>query len=191
MKTLTLRTLSALGMTLAATPVFAAEEGPFFSLRNAELVVGIAFIVFIGALIYFGVPKIIGKMLDDRAQGIKNNLDEARLLREEAQALLQSYEAKAREVTAQSARIVEGARAEAQSAAVQAKADLAKAIERKLVAASEQIESAVKAAEAAVRDRAISVSVAVAADLLKSQMTAEQAAASIDASIAQVGARLH
>ena len=186
-----MKKLLTLGLMLAATPALAAEEGPFFSLRNAEFVIGVAFIAFIGALIYFGVPKMIGRMLDDRAQGIKNSLDEARLLREEAQALLVSYEAKAREVTAQSARIVEGAKAEAEMAAAQAHSDLQKSIARKLAAAEEQIESAVKSAEAAVRDRAISVSVAVAADLLKRQMTAEQAAASVDASIDQVAARLH
>jgi F-type H+-transporting ATPase subunit b len=185
-----MKKLLTLPLMLAATPVFAAE-GPFFSLRNAEFVVTLAFLIFVGALIYFGVPGIIGRLLDDRANGIKNNLDEARLLREEAQALLVSYEAKAREVTAQSARIVEGAKAEAQAAADQAKADLAKSIARKLAAAEEQIESTVKAAEAAVRDRAVTVSVLVAAEVLKSQMTADQAAASIDASIAQVAARLH
>ena len=185
-----MKKLIALSMILAASPVLAAE-GPFFSLRNADFVVSLAFIVFVGALIYFGVPGMIGRMLDDRANDIKNSLDEARLLREEAQALLASYEAKAREVTAQSARIVETARAEAQAAAELAKADLAKAIARKLVAAEEQIESTVKAAEAAVRDRAVSVSVAVAAEVLKSQMTADQAAASVDASIAQVAARIH
>ncbi|NBZ86564.1 F0F1 ATP synthase subunit B family protein [Stagnihabitans tardus] len=185
-----MKKLLSLSLILAASPVLAAE-GPFFSLRNADFVVSLAFIVFVGALIYFGVPGMIGRMLDDRANGIKNSLDEARLLREEAQALLASYEAKAREVTAQSARIVEGAKAEAQAAAELAKADLAKAITRKLAAAEEQIESTVKAAEAAVRDRAVSVSVAVAAEVLKSQMTAEQAAASVDASIAQVAARIH
>jgi F-type H+-transporting ATPase subunit b len=42
-----------------------------------------------------------------------------------------------------------------------------------------------------VRDQAISVSVAVAADVLKRQMTAAQANASIDASIEQVAAKLH
>jgi F-type H+-transporting ATPase subunit b len=130
-------------------------------------------------------------MLDDRATGIKNTLDEARLLREEAKALLASYEAKQREVIAQSARIVATAKTEAQAAANQAKLDLQASIARRLLAAEEQLDSSVKAAERAVRDQAISVSVAVAADVLKRQMTADQAAAAIDSSIAQVAAKLH
>lgn len=183
--------LTSAALILIAAPALAAEEGPFFSLRNAEFVVGIAFVVFVGVLIYMGIPKRIGAMLDDRATGIKNELDEARLLRDEARALLTSYEAKQREVAEQSARIVATAKSEAEAAAVQAKADLHASIARRLAAAEEQIESSVKAAERAVRDQAISVSVAVAADVLKRQMTADQAAAAIDASIAQVAAKLH
>ncbi len=191
MKTFMHKLMTSVALTLIAAPAFAAEEGPFFSLRNNEFVVGVAFIAFIGLLIYMGVPKKVGGMLDDRATGIKNALDEARLLREEAKALLASYEAKQREVIEQSARIVATAKSEAEAAAVQAKADLQASIARRLAAAEEQLESSVKAAERAVRDQAISVSVAVAADVLKRQMTADQAAAAIDSSIAQVAAKLH
>lgn len=183
--------IAAFTLALIAAPAFAAEEGPFFSLRNAEFVVGIAFIVFIGVLIYLGVPARIGAMLDARAEAIKSDLNEARLLREEAKKLLASYEARQKEVLAQSARIVATAKEEAQAAANQARADLQGSIARRMAAAGEQIESAVKAAELAVRNQAISVSVAVAADVLKRQMTADQAAASIDASIKQVAAKLH
>lgn len=183
--------IAAFTLALIAAPAFAAEEGPFFSLRNAEFVVGIAFIVFIGALIYLGVPARIGAMLDARAEAIKSDLNEARVLREEAKKLLASYEARQKEVLAQSARIVATAKEEAQAAANQARADLQGSIARRMAAAGEQIESAVKAAELAVRNQAISVSVAVAADVLKRQMTADQAAASIDASIKQVAAKLH
>lgn len=183
--------LTAIAMILTAAPAFAAEGEAFFSLRNNQFVVGVAFLIFVGVVVYMGVPNKIGTMLDDRAQMIKNNLDEARLLREEAKSLLASYEAKQREVIAQSARIVETAKTEAQAAANQAKIDLQASIARRMVAAEEQIESTVKSAERAVRDQAIAVSVAVAGDVLARQMTADQAAAAIDASIAQVAAKLH
>ena len=182
--------LTSASMILVAAPAFAAG-GPFFSLRNTDFVVGVAFIAFIGLLVYMGIPKKIGGMLDARAAGIKTDLDEARQLRDEARALLETYEAKQREVAEQSARIVANAKQEAEAAAAQAKVDLKASIARRMTAAAEQIESSVKAAERAVRDQAISVSVAVAADVLKRQMTAAQANAAIDASIEQVAAKLH
>ena len=178
-------------LMMAASPALASEEGPFFSLHNAEFIVTLAFIVFVGLLIYLKVPGRITRLLDDRAQMIRNDLDEARLLKDEARALLASYEAKQTEMQAQSARIVATAKEEAQAAGVQAKLDLEGAITRRLAAAEEQIESAVKAAERAVRDQAVSVSIAVAGEILARQMTAEGAKASIDAAIAQVAAKLH
>ena len=91
--------------TVTAAPAFAATC-PFISLHNTNFVVLIAFLVFIGVLVYFKVPGMIGGMLDKRAEGIKSELAEARALRDEAQVLLASYEQKQRDVQAQADRIV-------------------------------------------------------------------------------------
>ncbi len=179
-----------IALTLAASPAVAAT-GPFVSLRNTDFVVLIAFIVFVGILIYFKVPGKIGSMLDARAAGIKAELDEARALRDEAKALLASYDRKHKEVKEQSDRIVASAREEAMAAAAQAKADLKVSIARRLAAAEDQIDSAVKSAEREVRDRAVSVAIGAATEILAKQMTAEGSAASIDAAIDQVAAKLH
>jgi len=56
--------------------------------------VAIGFILFILMLIYFKVPGKITKILDNRAEKIKNELDEARKLREEAQAILADFQKK-------------------------------------------------------------------------------------------------
>lgn len=175
---------------LAATPAMAAD-GPFFSLRNTNFVVLLAFLVFIGIVIYAKAPAKVGGMLDARANQIRADLDEAKALREEARALLASYEKKQKDVQEQSARIVASAREEALAAAAQAKADLQVSIARRLAAAEEQIGAAEAAALREVRERAIAVAVAAAGEVLGKQMTAEGAAASIDAAIEQVGAKLH
>lgn len=180
----------SLALVLAAQPALAAE-GPFISLNNTEFVVLIAFIIFIGALVYFGVPGKVTGILDARAVQIKADLEEARNLREEAKTILASYERKQREVQEQSDRIVAGAREEAMAAAKQAKADLKTAIARRLAAAQDQIASAEASALRQVKERAVSVAIAVAGDVLAKQMTAETASLSIDDAIGQVEARLH
>ena len=97
-------------LALSATPAFAEGEAePFFTLQNAEFVVTVAFIAFVGLVIYLGVPKLVGRMLDDRATLIRNQLDEARLLREEAKAVLASYDKKMKDVQEQSQRIIAAA----------------------------------------------------------------------------------
>jgi len=177
-------------LALSASPAFAAS-GPFFSLRNTDFVVLLAFIVFVGVLIYFKVPGKVSGMLDARATAIRSELEEARALREEAKALLASYERKQKEVKDQTDRIVAGAKAEAEAAAAQAQADLAVSIKRKMAAAEEQIAAAEAAALTAVREQAISVAVAVAGEVLSKQMTEQTTAASIDEAIKQVEAKLH
>ena len=57
----------------------------------------IALFIFLGVVIYLKVPGMIAKALDERAAKIRNELDEAQRLREEAQQLLAEYpEASAR-----------------------------------------------------------------------------------------------
>ncbi len=179
-----------IALILAAGPAMAAT-GPFISLNNTNFVVLIAFLVFVGVLVYMGVPGKLTGMLDARAVQIKADLEEARNLREEAKTILASYERKQREVQEQSDRIVAGAREEAMVAAKQAKADLKTAIARRLAAAQDQIASAEASALRQVKERAVSVAVAVAGDVLAKQMTAETAALSIDDAISQVELRLH
>jgi len=176
--------------TLMASPVLAAG-GPFFSLYNTNFVVTVAFVCFVSIVLYLGVPKMLAKMLDARADGIRAELEEAKSLREEAKALLASYEKKQTEVQAQADRILEAARVEAAAAAEQAKADIVTSVARRLVAAEEQSASAEAAAVKEVRDQAIIVAVGAARDIIASQMSAANGNSLIDDAIEQVGAKLH
>jgi F-type H+-transporting ATPase subunit b len=176
---------------LAAGPALAAGDKPFLSLGNTDFVVLIAFLVFIGILLYFRVPALIGGLLDKRAETIRAELAEARSLREEAQSLLASYERKQKEVQAQADRIVETAREEATRAAAAAKEEIRVSVARRIAAAEEQIASAEAAALREVRDRAVGIAVAAAQDLIAGQMTAAKGNRLIDDAISVVEAKLH
>ena len=184
------RIMTIAAASLFASPAFAAS-GPFFSLKNTDFVVTIGFLVFIGVLLYFKVPTLILGMLDKRAEGIKSELNEAKALREEAQALLASYERRQREVQEQADRIIAHAKEEAVLAGEQARAELERSIARRLAAAEDQIASAQASAVREVRDRAIAVAIKAARDVVAKQMTAKDAAKSIDDAIAEVGQKLH
>ena len=185
------RLMTLAAMTLMASPAFAAGDKPFFSLANTDFVVTIGFLVFIGVLVYFKVPPLLAGMLDKRAEGIQAELDEAKALREEAQALLASYERKQREVQEQADRIIAHAKEEAALAGEQAQAALEKSIERRMAAAEDQIAAAEASAVKEVRDRAIAVAIKAARDVVAKQMTAKDAAKTIDDAIAEVGQKLH
>jgi F-type H+-transporting ATPase subunit b len=160
-------------------------------LYNTDIVVAIGFIIFIALLVYLKVPGMLAKMLDDRAAKIEDDIAEARTLREEAQQVLASYERKQKEVEDLTANIVAKAREDAEANAVQAKADLEVAIERRIQAAKDQIASAESAAVKAVKDQAVAVAVAAASDVIRSKMDAGKSGALIDQSIETVTAKLH
>ena len=176
---------------MAAAPAFAAGDAGWTDLSNTNMVVTLAFLLFVTFLGYMGVHKMLGAQLDKRAVGIKSELDEARALREEAQTILATYERKQKEVAQQAERIVAHAKDEAANAAVAAKADLQASIARRLAAAEDQIVSAQTAAVKEVRDSAVQVAVAAARDVIAKQMTATDDNSLIDDAIKTVEAKLH
>lgn len=186
-----IRLASVVVATLAPAAALAAGDYPFFSLYNTDLIVAIAFVLFVGILVYFKVPTIILGLLDKRADDIRADLDAARALREEAQTLLASYESQSQEIQAQADRIVVKAREEAQAAADQAKRDIEDSVARRIQAAQDQIASAEQAALRNVRNRAASVAIAAAGDVIAKQMNEAESAQLIESGIAEVAERLH
>ncbi|MEM8790378.1 MAG: ATP F0F1 synthase subunit B [Pseudomonadota bacterium] len=159
--------------------------------QNSDFVVGISFTAFFALLAYLGVHKFLGKKLDERAEGIRGELDEARRLREEAQEIFASFERKQKEVEEQAGEIVANAEREAKEAAARAEAEIAASVELRVKRAQDQIESAEASAVKEVKDRAVQVAVTAAAEVLKENLSAEKAAGLIDSSIAEVGKRLN
>lgn len=184
-----------LAAIVAAAPVYAASKNPFsgdfYSLSNTDFIVAVSFLLFVGVLFYFKVPALLGGLLDKRAEGIQSELNEAKALRDEAQALLASYERKHAEVQEQADRIVAQAKESAEESAAQAKVDLEKSIERRLQAAQDQIASAEAGAVKQVRDEAARVAVAAAGEVIAKEMSASKSDDLIDEAIKTVQAKLH
>src|SRR5260370_8317380 len=63
-------------------------------LRDPEFWVGIGTLIFLGIVVWKRVPALIASSLDARAAAIAKELEEARRLRAEAEALLAEYQPK-------------------------------------------------------------------------------------------------
>ena len=61
---------------------------------EAEFWVAAAFVIFLGVLGYLGAHKLLLSSIDERRERIKSELDEARRLKSEAEALLAQYKRK-------------------------------------------------------------------------------------------------
>src|SRR6266487_773634 len=86
---------------------------------EAEFWVAVAFVIFVGVLGYVQAHKRLVKSIDDRRERIKAELDEARRLKAEAEALLATYRRKQQEAEREAETIVASAKAEAAVAAAE------------------------------------------------------------------------
>lgn len=126
----------------------------------------LAFLVFFGVLVYMKVPGMLIAALDKRADKIRADLDEARRLREEAQALLREYELKRGEAEAEAQAIVGQAKREAEVLGEEARARIEDYVARRTRAVESRIAQAEQQAVAEVRSRAIDVATAAAGRIL-------------------------
>ena len=133
---------------------------------DAEFWVAVAFVAFLGVLIYFGVHEMMVKYIDQRRDRIKAELDEALRLKEEAQALLAQYQRKQREAEQEAAAIIAGAMAEAERMMVEAKAKMEEFIARRGKMAETKIAQAEAQALADVRAAAAEAAVSAAEKIL-------------------------
>ena len=135
-------------------------------LKESETWVAIGLLVLIGVFLYLRVPRMVTKMLDDRAGMIAKELAEAKRLREEAQAVLAGYVQKAAHAEMEVARIVSDAKEEAERFAKETRAQLRLQIERRAQIAKDKIEQAEKAALEEIRVLAADKAIAAAEKLI-------------------------
>ena len=161
------------------------------ALNNPETWVAIAFVIFVGLLGYLGVHRQITKALDNRAERIKSELDEARRLKDEAMALLREYQRKREAAEGEAQSIVTEARAEAGRMAVDAKAKAEEFVARRTKMAEQKIAQAEAQAVADVRAAAADAAVAAAERILTQQAKGEVAAELIAKGVEDVRKKLN
>ena len=152
--------------------------------------VAVAFVIFAAFMLWKVSDKITGA-LDDRSVGIKKELDDAAALREEAQALLASYQRKQRDALAEADDIVAQAKVEAERLAAEAEVALEAEIKRRTDMALEKITQAEAQAVQQVRNTAIDVAIKAAGSLIKDNIDEAKAANLINQSIGDIEGKLH
>jgi len=160
-------------------------------LEDAETWVAIGFVIFVGILIYVGVPKLIASSLDARAKRVRDELDEARRLKDEAQKLLTEYLGKQKQAESEAAAIIAGAKAEAERVAAEAKAKMEEFVARRTKMAETKIAQAEAQAAADVRAAAAEAAVAAAEKILRQETKGELASRLIARGIDDVGKKLN
>ena len=162
-----------------------------YLLQDTSFWTAVGLVTFFILIWRFGAFKSLGKSLDDRAEAIRTELDEARRLREEAQELLASYKRKQAEAAEEADKIKRQAKADADYMREEAQKEIAERVERRTALAEARIAQAEAAAAKEVKSLAADLAVEAAKELLSSKMTKTQRNALVKADISSVGDRLN
>ena len=152
--------------------------------------VGLAFLLVV-AMTFKKISRAMTAMLDTRAAKIRTQIEEARKLREDAQALLAEYQRKQRDAMAEAETIISAAKTEAARLKVQAEKDLEHALARRKEQALERIAQSEAQAIAQVRNTAVDVALAAAEKLIQSSLDPAKKQALADKAITELPGRLN
>lgn len=156
---------------------------------NAGGWVAIAMLVVFAVMIWKKVPAAIAKALDGRIATIRSQLDEAKSLREEAEALRAEYEKKAKAADQEAAAMIERAKVEAEAIVVRADADAAAMIERRTRMAEDKIAAEERAAIDGLRSAAATAAAKAAETLIVAHHGPDADAKLVSETIAEMPGR--
>ena len=150
---------------------------------DATFFVALSFVLFVFFVIWVGLPSTIIKSLDERSEKIKNELDEARALHEEAQKLLANEKRKLEKCDSDVKEILK--KASDQAALITEKSNilLQEEIKRKQNQADIKIDQAKDDAIREVKAKAAELSLIIAKEYLKENIDDKISSELIDKSI--------
>ena len=133
---------------------------------QAEFWVAVAFVLLMAVFGWFGIHRTILTALDHRSVRIKQELDDARRLRDEAAALLADYKKRHAAAEREAQDIITSAKEEAERIAAEAKTKMEDFVARRTKSAEGKIAMAEAQAIADVRAAAADAAVNAAASVL-------------------------
>ncbi|MEO1731497.1 MAG: hypothetical protein AAFR64_12245 [Pseudomonadota bacterium] len=144
----------------------ASEDAPTVLFLDEYGWVALAMAVLIGIFVFAKVPSMLMSGLDDKIAEIKQQLEEAKTLRAEAEAIRDEYAAKIASAEKDAEAMMEGAKAEADAILAKAEADSEKMVERRQRMAEDKIAAAEREALDAVRARAVEAAAVASRSLI-------------------------
>lgn len=164
-----------------------ARDLPFWEMPEVWLAV--AFFLFVGALAKPAWKRITGG-LDARAAQIESELEEARKLREEAQAALAAYQRKQRDAAKEAEAIIAHAEEEAKRIASRAETSLAETLRRHQQLTEERIALAQARAVDEVKAEAVEIALAATRRLLEQHLDDARRDVLVDKAVAELPGKI-
>ena len=165
---------------------YAAGSKKIISLDNTDFVVLISFLIFVGVLVYFKVPSIVGAFLDKRSNDIHNEIEKAGEILEEAKKILSSIEADHIRTSETIGQMVQTAKSRAGDEEEKAKKNIEELMKNKLISAEGQVMSNERKILEEIEGRAIDLSIEKVRMKLSKSLSSSDYDNQFDASIQSI-----
>lgn len=147
----------------------------------------VGLLIFLGGVWYLGIFGKIGEALDAKGQSVRDELAEARRLREEARSLRDDYARRREEAEVEAREMVEAARREAEAIREEAERKTADDVTRRTAMAEARIARAEADAVREVKARAVDLALAATTSIVRDKGAGDD----FDATLDQVRGRLN
>ena len=137
---------------------------------DATFWVMISFFAFLGLLVYFKVPQKIKAYLDENISSIKNQIDEADKLKEDAKNILTEHEKKISNSKAEVKQMISKANEEAEKNVVKTNQDFNNLMETRKKNAEERIKQLKNQAIKDIKNASVEIAIASVEKLIKNSL---------------------
>lgn len=158
---------------------------------SAEFWVAVSFLILMGIFGWMGVHRTIIQALDKRSGRIKDELADARRLKDEAAKLVEEYRSRRAAAEREAQDIIANAKADAERVAAETKAKMEDFVARRTKSAETKIALAEAQALADVRAAAADAAVAAAAQIMSQTVKGSVADDLLTKGITEVRAKLN
>ena len=159
-------------------------------LATAEFWVAVGFVLLVAGIARPAWRAVTGA-LDARGERIRQTLDEARTLHEDAQHLLAEYQRKQRDAAREAEQMIEQARIEAERLRKEATETLERTLEHRKALAQEKIAQAEADALREVRNAAVDIAIAATARVIGERLGQDRAEALVDEAVRELPRHLN
>tara|TARA_Y100001970_G_scaffold280660_1_gene389985 strand:- start:1399 stop:1896 length:498 start_codon:yes stop_codon:yes gene_type:complete len=137
---------------------------------DATFWVAVSFIIFVGIIIYLKVPQKVDKSLNESIKKIKEDLDNAERLKDEAKNILSEYDLKLSESKNEIKNLIQNAKNQSEKNIIKTNEEFHNLVENRKKAAEEKIKQMKNQAIKDVRNSSVEIAIMSAQKIIKNSI---------------------
>ena len=137
---------------------------------DATFWVAVSFLIFVGVVFYFKIPQKISQSLDESIKKIKEEIDNAEKLKDEAKNILSEYESKVSKSKEEIKNLIQKAEKQAESNIIKTNEEFHNIVENRKKAAEEKIKQMKTQAIKDVKNSSVDIAIRSVEKIIKNSI---------------------